>query len=314
MSAITAASIPLQQLLKAAKVIDVVGEYRDVITVRYFASIAEALQKMIVANVTCAVVVDDTSGKCLGILDMLDIVSHALQTHIVVQHVNCEEVEKFHLAGNLFKNEPVASVHNMLKSTAKVSVQNQLYDVIPKLLGSSRAMVADSNGKLVNIISQSDVAQFIAKHNIELKSFMEFTIQQTASLFSFGLKPVVCINGETGTVLDAIQLMYTHKISAVAVVDAMDRLVGNFSSTDIKLLVDSNFRALGQSVNQFLNFGAKQPAACFLTTTLESVVLRMALEKVHRLYIVNDNRCLLGIVSISDILTVFAQQLSLQAP
>jgi len=304
----------LVQLLNETKVREVVGEYREVLTANFFESVAAALQKMSCEKTTSAVVVDEETGKCVGIIDTSDILMHALNTHTLVQQsIPWETIEKIYLEGKLFKDERVASVHNRLKPTVKVSVDDHLFDVMAKLVDSPRALVADSEGKLVNIVAQSDIALFLTKHNLQLRTVMELTVQQMARHFSFGLKPVVRINGDTGTVLDAIQLIYDHKISGIAVVDSMDRLVGNFSSSDIKLLLDSNFRILSQPVRKFLQFNTKKtPIACYLTTSLESIILRMALEKVHRMYIVNENRCLLGIVSLSDIVRACAQELPVQ--
>lgn len=43
---------------------------------------------------------------------------------------------------------------------------------------------------------------------------------------------------------------------------------------------------------------------CFSSDTLQQVLLTFATEQIHRLYIVNENKQLLGVITLSDIIDV----------
>jgi len=85
------------------------------------------------------------------------------------------------------------------------------------------------------------------------------------------------------------------------------KLLGNFSASDIKVLIDSDFQILDQPLFDYIQSIEQKPVYCFATTTVEAALLRITLEKVHRLYIVNSDRSLLGVVSLTDIMNYFAK-------
>jgi CBS-domain-containing membrane protein len=77
-----------------------------------------------------------------------------------------------------------------------------------------------------------------------------------------------------------------------------------------------NYRLLGQHVKNFLDITHKfkQPVVCRPEESLENVLQKMLVENVHRLYIINEERNLLGVLSSTDVLDYCLQMATMGEP
>ena len=83
-----------------------------------------------------------------------------------------------------------------------------------------------------NVISQSDVLNFITTRGSWLGSRLTLTIKDA------GLSPLgVCTVLNTMITTDVLKFMRTYKVSGVGNVDHSGKLVGNFSATDLLVTV-----------------------------------------------------------------------------
>ncbi|KAL4431250.1 hypothetical protein ABPG75_006506 [Micractinium tetrahymenae] len=195
---------------------------------------------------------------------------------------------------------------------------------------------ADGVGlQVTHIVSQSDMLRFLHKHQAQLGStLLGSTLQQ------LGLqgKRVLCVPADLA-VIDALAGMVDARVPAVAVIDSEEsgRLVGNLSISDLRGLQPSHFEQLGEPVGDFLRdggwregarwqgasllggvavkFGIKSPeslphepplAVCRLDSTFGEVLALLAGRHLHRLFVVDGEGRPVGVVSLTDILSLLA--------
>jgi CBS domain-containing protein len=122
-------------------------------------------------------------------------------------------------------------------------------------------MVIDEFGKVVGVLSQTDIVKFIVKN----KSKFEDSLKKTIKEISMGTGNVVSINGThksisslcgiaDSIVLDAMEIMSEHAVSSIAVVDTTGTLLGNISMADIRYVIkNGRFNRLWLPCLQFIS-------------------------------------------------------------
>lgn len=202
-----------------------------------------------------------------------------------------------------------------------------------------RAVLVDAAGAPTAVVSQSDVARFLSAHEGQLGAFGRRTVGE-AGWASRG--PIISVTPETSS-LAALALMQERGVSGVAVVDAGDgRLVGNFSTADMRALAMDNIGALALPVAEMLamergfeywGIDHKAPEAAPAASasafaraasrrratlggdvgqdiahataddTIASVLATLVARRLHRVYIVDGaTKKPVGLVTLTDIL------------
>lgn len=101
----------------------------------------------------------------------------------------------------------------------------------------------------------------------------------------------------------ALRLMAQHQVRAVAVVDEQDRLVGTFSSSDLRGLNPQTIvSSLWLPAKEFLHFNSSAQLTCSLDDSLLNVATKMVQNKVHRLWLCDEERRVTGVVALADVL------------
>jgi len=173
--------------------------------------------------------------------------------------------------------------------------------------GTHRVAVLATNttaAQIGNVLTQSAVVSWLAKHVDHLGSLGHKSLKELGvtkkEVFS-----VKC----TDKAVDAFQLMVDKRISAVAVLMEDGTLLSNLSTKDIKEVSPSNlYTKMNKTALEFVqgvharDVNAVYPSFhCHMTITLKEVILKIALLKVHRLYIVDENHYPIGVISLRDI-------------
>jgi CBS-domain-containing membrane protein len=119
--------------------------------------------------------------------------------------------------------------------------------------------------------------------------------------------------------MDAFFKIYQNGVSGVGVVDAQGRLNGNISASDLKEVgfTGSMFRKFFQNAQTFSNHrhaasptGHTSPHMVWLgpRATVRDLIVKFSNQRVHRVYICDPDQDfkLIGIISLSDLMTVFS--------
>eukprot|EP00051_Salpingoeca_urceolata_P026251 m.476623 g.476623 ORF g.476623 m.476623 type:complete len:342 (-) comp20593_c0_seq1:202-1227(-) len=163
-----------------------------------------------------------------------------------------------------------------------------------------------------NIISQSGLIKVIDE---EIKEF-PLASKSLAELGMVGKVDVHCVK-TSDAVEKAFELMREHQVSAIPVVGEDGDLVGNISAGHAYyVIVSTNMaRLLQMTCTKFLASIASGDAradirntaiTCKADDSLKNIVSRLASARIHRIYLVDDERRPLRVISLCDILSKFA--------
>jgi len=257
----------------------------------------------------------DGNDKCIGLVDLLDISALLLQIfHDDDPKPNFQDEE--HLKKVLekvkktFFKTPIKQVMNISKRNDYKPVNaDTLFsseDVLGRLAsGTHRIPVIDGDKHIINYITQGHVIELVAENINHFKNKMEKTVAN----MGIGLREVITIN-EDQNAIEAFIKMHQNKVSGIAVVDADNKLIGSLSVSDLKyILVDEIFFGLAESAMDFVAHCRQQNMKEFSpsisvdkNTTLERIVGKFAKTHVQRFFIVDENKHLIGVFSITEAL------------
>jgi CBS domain-containing protein len=185
----------------------------------------------------------------------------------------------------------------------------------------------------LGIITQSDVLQYLWENLDHSDPIFSKTVKET----SLGLHKVVSVPLHQKLV-DAWKTLKESKLSGVAIVDAdgfvgfgctgvieqdsdvfiaiCRLLVGNISASDIRLdkkfSLDSIIELSHQPVSWVLDqHKAKRPAnrpypiSVLPSATVTDVINAITDNHIHRIYVVDEHKRILGVISLADVLRLF---------
>jgi len=267
----------------------------------------QGFEKLLKYNILAAPVYDEVAKKYTGFLDIRDLISYA-----VFAFENRDKVA-YKPKGPVYTtliDDVTVTYFSRRNPFHPVNSQATLWDVAQILAkgGVHRVPVVDSDGKLLNIVSQSTLIQLFNRElNASLKEVALLKI-----LGSLGTSPVLSVSADA-LAIDAFKLMDNSKRTGIAVVDSQLRLVGNTSGKDLKLFIGStnSYDVLMLPILTFLNkireekIDISMPSIAALTDdTLGYVIQKLASTRVHRLYIVNSDTDYrpIRVISLTDIL------------
>lgn len=105
--------------------------------------------------------------------------------------------------------------------------------------------------------------------------------------------------------------MRSGGVSAVALVNAEGKLTGNFSATDLKGLYDETMPSLLDTAQDYLEKfspSSLKPTCIRAETTVADAVKTMVEDKVHRLWVIDADFKPVGVVSMTDLNSLFVSK------
>jgi len=297
-------------------------------------SVATAFQKMINNNILSVPVYDQVRRSFTHFIDMVDVVAFAVARVTeqqassdfiqfmdipLLQTVNCGEVSDLSKRDPFFPVESGAPLLEAMNLMVKWGVH--------------RIPIVDAEGELMTIISQSQLSAFIYKY---LSSFSPSLFKQTAASIaipvieqgtSTNIPAKVISVGLRDRAIDAFITMHEKRISGVAVIDDDGIIVGNVSASDLKAIGHDGIllTRLFYPVSEFLKLicphgntepsselsrDEKQtqalrytpPAIVPTTATFGAVLGTLVLARIHRVYVVDEQRHPVGVIGYAEIL------------
>ncbi|KAL1317443.1 hypothetical protein HN51_069525 [Arachis hypogaea] len=174
---------------------------------------------------------------------------------------------------------------------------------------------------IVNFITQSAVVQGL--EGCRGRDWFDCIADRSISFLGLPFmspEEVICIQSNE-LVLEAFKLMRDNQIGGLPVIEgAKKKIVGNISIRDIRFLLlrtelFSNFRKL--TVNDFMNKIAAatqetgkiaRPITCKPDATLGSVIHTLSSQSIHRIYAVNEQEELVGVITLRDVISCFINE------
>lgn len=281
----------------------------QIITVQESDTIASALKTLSANDILCAPVLSD-DGSCVGIIDMSAILRTILHplANVRDKRTVLEDIP----ALDVTIQKPIKSQPSLYlqEDMELVSHKGSLLDAC-KLLGTMnvhRVVVVDDDNNIVNLITQSAVVRVLAENLSKLQPVVAKTLREIrlATPSTIVSCPANC------STIDAFEHMSKHDVSAMPVLDDENRILGNVSVRSLRDLINNaaSYRTLKRPVTEFLTTVVPDtmrdemvPAiACKTSTTMDIVIQRMSISRIHRIYVEDDGGNLLRVVSLSDVL------------
>ncbi|KAI3852977.1 hypothetical protein MKW92_004165 [Papaver armeniacum] len=188
------------------------------------------------------------------------------------------------------------------------------------------------NSSSYRMLTQMDVLSFLKSHGSKLKNVISHTVGELGAV----MEQVFAVTNRT-KVIDAIKCMRTGGLHAVPIIEAFDatdedhkqlingkgrKIVGTFSATDLKgCPIDLLQSWMSIDVLEFTNRVSTGPVndgvgdesvastsrtlvTCYAESSLGEVIDKAVTGHVHRIWVVDRQGLLDGIVALTDVLRV----------
>ncbi|CAI2176459.1 4197_t:CDS:2 [Funneliformis geosporum] len=310
------------------KAIELVANQK-VIIIDGEATIEDACDILIKNNISSAPVYDNKSKTYVGMFDWADVMTYLLivlkKKDILEQQQKSDEelTSEFNdLLKLAIQCQPVP-----VKLASDLSNKNPFYSVFPEtsllqvveLFGSGthRVVVVDADGNMKGILSQSRVVNYLYQNVMKFPK-IEQLFPKTIKDLDIGRSTVISAQADS-FVLDALTMMNKNSLSSIAIVNDDGVLMGNISMTDVKYILRSYSHSLmWRTCKQFVNHvrikqGLEDGQDRYpvfdvrLTSTLGYTIAKLVATKAHRVWVVDDRMQAIGLVSLTDVLGIFAR-------
>eukprot|EP01118_Nematostelium_gracile_P017374 TRINITY_DN739_c0_g1_i1.p1 TRINITY_DN739_c0_g1~~TRINITY_DN739_c0_g1_i1.p1 ORF type:complete len:371 (-),score=125.35 TRINITY_DN739_c0_g1_i1:85-1107(-) len=263
-------------------------------------------------------VLQKTKSKYYGFVDMYDIVKFAVEFFGETESLkNSEDWVKLAESSEEFTKKTVNDVmkYPLTKRNPFFPIHSgfSLFSAVEAMAREPslhRIPVIDADRKLITVVTQSQLISIINK-NMDLLG--EKKDKPVSALESY-YERVISID-ENALAMDAFRTMIEKNVSGLAVLDADGKLSSTISLRDLKTIsTDSRmFWRLYQTVHNFLlkvrrentETGGDRPRTIVTvkpTDTLQTCIQKLADQKFHRIFIVDDAKKPVGVISLKDIL------------
>jgi len=296
-------STPWLKILVNTKVADILEE-RKIVKAQYEEEIPTLIQKMSEARVSSAVVEDSNVG-IIGFVDVVDILSSVLEITSNSTDITKERLHNLKWEGLCYSRQQSGALSNLsqLNPFLSVSKEATLLDVMKIFAKGIHRLAVIDDKHLSNVISQSDITNFLATHGNYANTKMGKPLGEVG-LAPLGVKSV----REDVNAVEVIRFMKNTKTTGVPIVNKNGQIIANFSATDLTGLNENNFHFLQLPVMEFLvrmQGYPMPPVVTKATDTVESCLLKFTVHKVHRVYFVDENLQPTGVCTLTDLMQWF---------
>jgi len=300
---------PVKELLHKTPLKEMVPESdASPVTVKAQDTVEELVFALSENKIISAPVVNK-EGSCIGVVDMLDVISHVISVSPLPSSLSRDELQSLEICGRAMALEQVDNILNASGRDPFVPV----YEESPSSMisdmfadGTHRVPILDSDDKVLHTVSQSDLVRFLSEH-IHMGHCKEMG-ELSADALGLGKEKVVSVEKNT-KVIDAMLKIKEAGVSAIAVVDEAEggKLCGNFSATDLKGLFKETFPSLLLTVEEYLTKHSQKslnPVCVKLDLNLIGIIKELQDNHVHRVWVLDDDFKPSGVISMTDIFKI----------
>jgi len=281
-------------------------------------NIIEVWKGLVQHNFLSVPVLQKTKSKYYGFVETYDILKYVVDffgateelknaedwtklasAHVEFMKKSVNDVMKYPLT----RNNPFFPIHS------GYSLLNAI-EAMAREKGLHRIPVIDSNRNLITVITQSQIVKLL-NSNLNLLGAKK---NKPVVMMDRYLEDVFTVH-EDQTAMEAFRMMVEKGVSGLAVINSEGKLSGTISHRDLKAVsVDTRmFWRLFQTTKNFLlkirkennETGGDRPRSVVTvksSDTLETVIKGLAEHNVHRIFITDDNKKPVGVISLKDVL------------
>lgn len=282
------------------------------VTLKFDDTIRVALEKLSNANILAAPVFD-RAGTFRGFTDMQQLTRYVARLcggqPLAVSRFNKHRAMDNTTIRDLIYARAGAGASIYGEYRWPINENASLYQAFERMSrsGQHRLAVQSSTGRIVGVLSQSQIIDFIFSHSRRLGSAGKIPLSQ--------IRPynVVARINENKMAISAFQVMDSRirSLNGVAVVDDRGTLTDVISTHDLRGLVPGglDFNMMWKTVREFKNHVRANfdnvkslPVSVPRSATFEEIITKMAGNKVHRVFVVDAAGAPVDVISQTNVL------------
>jgi len=287
-------------------------------------TLQDACLELIKNKISSAPIVDK-NDKMIGILDFKDLAAHVLQVlNDIPMDVESSMYGMTEILASHSKSKGLIKDLPHTKPLVCIKKDTIVHDILEEFVRSDvhRVVVVDEKNEFLGVVSQSTVAALVSgKFGLRKEKNEPFWEKGQIAISEADIieRNVVSL-GPSATVMQALFMMISENISSVAIVTG-NRLLGSISLVNVKhVLCDKNgWKSVFQRCDDFFKqdrieqsnarFGEAivpnltVPETCSVIRAMEKMVACRA----HRLWVVDDDQNIIGLVSLSSMMKLLLQ-------
>jgi 5'-AMP-activated protein kinase regulatory gamma subunit len=248
----------------------------------------------------------DNESKVIGVIDAVDFCAYVLDFFKLYDGITTWKTFE-ELWAQRLQNKTVQDLMNYSRTNNfhPVGTRATFKEVMEALSfpGVHRVPMINKKSHFGRFVTQTEVLHFIATNLDKFGDVLEKTVMEAGIGSHFVQRVKISSTG-----LEAFRILVENKVSALPVVDEHDRITGIVSSSDIRLLVSSKpsveLRLPLETFLEHIRAGEGVPQRAVIGSTSDSVrdvITRIHSNRIHRLFLVDANDRVSGVISISDI-------------
>jgi len=246
--------------------------------------------------------------KPMGFLDTLDIAQYLVHMWRFRRDAATGEIDTTKLPERFGAKQAQHLINFSGRNEYRWLMEDASLEDLFKQFSESRTQyhrvgVHSKDGKILGIIAQSDLIQFIGKH-LDVLPMADKTLKELGLL-----RGVVTMRSDI-ILGDTLEVIAAKGVSAVALTDYENKLIANFSASDLRGVTRGMVSWLSKSTIDFLqNYGRgpKPPIVETESTSFKQAVdklARLSNERIHRLYLIDSNDRPIGVFSLTDVFPI----------
>lgn len=262
--------------------------------------VKKAFFALVYNGVRAAPLWDSEKQRFVGMLTITDFI-RILQMNYKSPTLEMEELEDHRLE----------TWRNMLadvKDLIYVNPDASLYEAIKMLIHNKihRLPVIDpSNGNVLYILTHKRILRFLFLYIHDLPQAKH--IKQSVMELGVGTYGDIEVAREETPIIEALHKFVYNRVSALPIVDDEGRLIDIYAKFDVINLAAektySNLDVTLKKANEHRNEWFEGVHKCRSDESLFTIMERIVKAEVHRLVVVDDDNKVVGVISLSDILT-----------
>eukprot|EP00163_Fabomonas_tropica_P014201 TRINITY_DN258_c0_g1_i2.p1 TRINITY_DN258_c0_g1~~TRINITY_DN258_c0_g1_i2.p1 ORF type:complete len:310 (-),score=95.86 TRINITY_DN258_c0_g1_i2:169-1098(-) len=267
-------------------------------------------------------VLQQDKNKWYGFVDVLDIIKYVIDNDHFGAKIGDESslwkaFPKFVAELPEFSNKTVndVMVYPLSRRNPFHPIVNTLslftaVEAMARIPNLHRVPIVDEDRKLKAILTQSNVINWLHQRLDMLGAKGDIQVKNMRGV----LRDVKSVSEVEHKAIDAFNLMVSENVTGVAVTNKNGELVETISAVDLKTLATDGqlFWRLYQKIPEFLkhlkadwakDHRPHDVVSATPESTLRQVICILAEKQVHRLFIVDDNKKPVGVISLRDVLS-----------
>eukprot|EP00037_Helgoeca_nana_P023295 m.241176 g.241176 ORF g.241176 m.241176 type:complete len:503 (+) comp26302_c0_seq1:214-1722(+) len=286
---------------------DMISDSGKIVVLDTKLKVKKAFAALIHHKIRAAVLWDSSSQQYIGMITVSDFIN-ILRKYYVSPLVKIDELEDHQIQ----TWRDITAVDKSRPSTLVCIDPNaSLYDAVLTLRSTRVHRLPVIDNRTGNALYIATLAK-ILKYARQAVPWEKCPTLMAATIKDLGigtLKNVAAVSEDT-PLISVLNIFSERRISALPVIDSEGTVLDIYVKTDaIMLARDRTYNNLDVSVSAALTarhvrrFDEVQ--TCLLSDALGDILDRMVNKDLHRLIIVDQHKRLLGVISLSDILTLF---------